>query len=173
MPLPHVPSKLIYALVAVAGIVIVGTVAASTVLSAESAGLVNVEVTEGNTNLVEVPAGRQIVLVQRHGKAERLCAGRGPDLGMNMSEGVSLGSDGKTLGENDTITATDLGGRTERVLLAREILYRACEIGMNHNTSLEESRTLYQEALQAIVALDRPESPPGAAAEQGGQGRKE
>lgn len=173
MPIPHVSSKVISALVVAAGILAVGIVAASTVLSAESAALVNIEVTEGNTNLVEVPAGRQIVLVQRHGKSERLCVGRGPDLGMNISEGISLGGDGKSIGENDTITENDLGGRTERVLLAREILYRACEIGLNHNTSLEETRSLYDGALKAIMALDRHESAPGPTAELGDQSREE
>ena len=155
MPLPRFSSRVISALVVFVGVVVVGIVAASTVLSAESATLVNIEVTEGNSNLVEVPAGRQIVLVQRHGKAERLCVGRGPDLGSSINEGVSLGGDSKSAGENDAITEQDLGGRTEKVLLAREILYRACEIGLNHNTNLEETRRLYHEALQAIITLDR------------------
>ena len=49
--------------------------------------------------------------------------------------------------------AAALGGRSESVLITREILYRTCEFILNHDLNQAQAIALYQQALSTAQAI--------------------
>ena len=45
------------------------------------------------------------------------------------------------------------GGRSESVLITREILYRTCEFILNHDLNQAQAIALYQQALSTAQAI--------------------
>ena len=96
---------------------------------------------------------------------ERLCASRPSDVADTRSEGTSLSLSAVGLSEGvgakDSQGAISLGGRNPEVLITREILYRACEFTLNHNTTVEQSIQVYKILLDAVVKISASQTSTG------------
>ena len=55
--------------------------------------------------------------------------------------------------DTSSAVASSLGGRNSTVLLARDILYRVCELSANTKANYDQSRDLFLNALKTIQAL--------------------
>jgi hypothetical protein len=113
------------------------------------------------------PVERRTTYFKNHGSVERYCRAPAPDFTATMSEGVSVGVGlgGRGVAEDKTRGAIALGGRNPEVLLARELLYRACELSMNINASPAETRAIYERFLQSIETMARYETASGTASD--------
>ena len=84
----------------------------------------------------------------------RLCLEPAPDVAVSATDNVSLSTQtGDSVGVQDGTSATSLGGRSGMALIAREMLYRACELSMNNNSSPEESIEIYERFLSSIEKI--------------------
>jgi hypothetical protein len=95
---------------------------------------------------------------------ERFCRSPAPDFAVTASEGVSLGVSGRGVGEDASEGALGLGGRNPEVLVARELLYRACELSLNLNADPKTTRAIYTQFLNAIKDIAKSQSGAGDAA---------
>jgi hypothetical protein len=93
----------------------------------------------------------------------RICLQPSPDAAFsaNDSGGVSILNFGvKDDGVNDSNSQkdTEMTGRTPSVLLARELMYRLCELGNNYALNKTEMLTSYNENLKIIKEIALSES---------------
>ncbi len=117
--------------------------------------------------LVDTPSGKlavstaalnQTFLFERADKDTIVCVAPMPDATFDQEFGLSLnltlvdlgGGGGDDVG--DEIEA-GLGGRSPAVLIARELMYRACEAARNYGLSKTEYLDLYQKNLAAITQI--------------------
>ncbi|TVZ56763.1 hypothetical protein OD91_2061 [Lutibacter sp. Hel_I_33_5] len=90
---------------------------------------------------------------------EGYCLAPPPDALLNASNDIS-GSI-KTLDNSDkfsdsnSIGATLLSGRTPSVLIIRELLYRACELSVNHSLSKSEVTNIYKTFLEMAEKITK------------------
>lgn len=126
-------------------------------------------------DVVAADAGRQLVYFKDHGTRERVCHAPSPDFSRTAGTGMAIAVptfDGGELGVGSNVMkgAVDLGGRDAIVLVARELLYRACELAANTQADAATEREIYARFLSAVVeiAKSRPAmTPPPPAAAQG------
>ncbi len=119
------------------------------------------DVTEvGDTHYISTTADqRSIVSVPAGIPMRRICAEPSPDAAVSVSDGGSLGVQLVSLGGNvdrsggaeDATQETELTGRTPALLISRELLYRACELNINHPLSTQQALQLHHQTL-AIIA---------------------
>lgn len=111
---------------------------------------------------------RQLTYMKESGTKERFCRGPGADSIRTASEGVSvqlpLRGSSAGVGEERTTGAVDLGGRNPAVLIARELMYRACELASNTNADGATERQIYMQFLQAVTAISKVQIGAGIAA---------
>ena len=111
---------------------------------------------------------RQHTYMKMRGATERFCRGPGMDAVNTASEqsGVQIPLQGISAGlsEGRTAGALDLGGRNPAVLIARELMYRACELASNTNADPVTERQIYTQFLQAITAISKAQTGAGSAA---------
>lgn len=111
---------------------------------------------------------RQLTYLKERGSTERFCRGPGADAVTTASQGVSaqvpLRGSSVGLGEESTNGAVDLGGRNPAVLIARELMYRACELASNTNADAATERLIYMQFLQAIATISKGQTGTGVAA---------
>jgi len=121
-----------------------------------------------NVDIVAADSTRQLTYLKDRGSTERFCRGPGADSAGTASQGVSLGvplyGAGGTIGESTARGAVGLGGRDPAVLLARELMYRACELASNTNADAATERQIYLKFLDAVVAISKAQTGAGAAA---------
>jgi hypothetical protein len=113
--------------------------------------------------MVERPNGTDIVLIPENFVAsyitsgannERNCLAPAPDVADSSADSLKLGdAAGDTVGFTHGVTATGLGQLSANLQLAREMLYRACELTSNLNTDLEDTKTIYNSFLKVIVDI--------------------
>lgn len=124
-------------------------------------------------DVVAADAGRQLVFFKDAGTNERLCHAPSPDFSRTAGTGMAVAVptwDGGEVGVGSTASkgAVDLGGREGLVLLARELMYRACELATNTNADPATEREIYAKFLAVLVEIARvhpaPGRPPVAAA---------
>lgn len=106
----------------------------------------------GTLSTITLPADLRGVYVTRQTPEVKLCAEPAPDVALESVEKVTANlktvlQSGQTI-EGSVATefaskVMELAGRTQLVLLAREMLYRACELSINHNTGPEKALELY------------------------------
>jgi hypothetical protein len=93
---------------------------------------------------------------------EQVCKTPAPDVlaGVTKSEAISLPSllpgstsSGAAITDSEGYSATNLGGRTPSVLIARDFLYRVCEMSINMQLSPEETVKVYLLAMDKIVEI--------------------
>ncbi len=96
--------------------------------------------------------------IKKHSETDRFCEGRGVDAVETTSSGLSISGSlpagpGAGIGNSSSAGALGLGGRDPEVLLARELLYRACELTLNLNLGLEDTKEIYFRFLQTIETV--------------------
>ena len=118
-------------------------------------------------DIIAADSTRQLTYLKERGATERFCRGPGADSMNTASEGVSvqLPIQGSPvgLGEQRTLGGVDLGGRNPAVLIARELMYRACELASNTNADGATERQIYLQFLQAVVSISKAQVGTGAA----------
>lgn len=107
--------------------------------------------------VLTVPEGQRVMLIKSPEDVERVCSPRESDEGMSVSEGLSLdlagAGEGVGMGESVGERAVPLSHPTALVLLARELLFRACELSLNLDASPEETRAIYERFLATLEAV--------------------
>jgi hypothetical protein len=107
---------------------------------------------------------KQAYVFKDKGGTEKFCRSRAPDFAVTASEGVSLGVSGRGVGEDASEGALGLGGRNPEVVVARELLYRTCELSLNLNADEDTTRAIYTQFLNAIKDIAKSQQGSGAAA---------
>lgn len=104
---------------------------------------------------LSVPEGQRIMLIKSPDDVERVCAPRESDEGHSVSQGLNLSVPGSGLkiGENVGDQAVPLGKPSTAVQLARELLFRACELSLNLNADHQETRDIYERFLTALETI--------------------
>lgn len=119
-------------------------------------------------DIIAADSTRQLTYLKERSATERFCRGPGADSMNTASEGVSvqLPVQGSSvgLGEQKTLGGVDLGGRNPAVLIARELMYRACELASNTNADAVTERQIYLQFLQAVVSISKVQVGTGVAA---------
>ncbi len=100
---------------------------------------------------------------------DRFCAARETDVADTSSAGVSLGASlgiggVEGVSEGRTQGALSLGGRDPAVLIVREMMYRACELSINHNADITQSMEIYTHFMNATKDLISNQTGAGQAA---------
>lgn len=110
-------------------------------------------------------AGKQAFVFKHVQGIEKFCRSPSPDFALTASEGVSLsvGSSQEGVGEDASKGALALGGRNPEVLVARELMYRACELALNINADPQTTRNIYTEFLAAIERIAKSQTGQGVA----------
>jgi hypothetical protein len=107
--------------------------------------------------VLTVPEGQRVMLIKSPDDVERVCSPRESDEGMSVSEGLSLsvptGAGSVGVGESVGDQAVALGHPTAIVQLARELLFRACELSLNLNANAAETRDIYERFLTTLEAI--------------------
>lgn len=107
--------------------------------------------------VLTVPEGQRVMLIKGPDDVERVCSPRESDEGRSFSEGVDLhlagAGEGLGVGENVGERAVALAHPTALVLLARELLFRACELSLNLDADAEETRAIYDRFLGTLEAI--------------------
>jgi hypothetical protein len=117
--------------------------------------------------VLTIPEGQRVMLVKGPDDTERVCAPRESDEGMGYSEGLSIALPGdERIGGDVADQPIALAHPTGIVQLAREMLFRACELSLNVNADPAETLRIYDrflDVLQAISpALQTPPNDPDA-----------
>lgn len=101
-----------------------------------------------------VPEGERVMLIKSPDDVERVCSPRESDEGLSVSEGLSFAlPSGGSVGEEVGDRAVGLSHPTAIVLLARELLYRACELSLNLDADAEETRAIYERFLTTLEVI--------------------
>lgn len=105
-------------------------------------------------DIISESASRRETFFKDRNTTERFCRAPGPDFAVTASEGVSIAvPGGQSVGEDAGKGALGLGGRNPEVLLAREMLFRACELSLNINADPKTTRDIYERFLQSIEKI--------------------
>ncbi len=84
----------------------------------------------------------------------RLCTEPDPDEAQTFTYGIS--DTAPKIGDLQLEDATGglaLGGRNPEVLIARELLFRACELSLNVDANYDQMRSIYTEFLTAVKEI--------------------
>ena len=107
-----------------------------------------------STTVVSYAADRRGTYFQNGTAAGSYCAEPAPDVALDSVAKLGMKITAEKAGNADlntelSIKVVELAGRTQTVLLARELLYRACE--MNANGALPDTEVVEQ--YKAVIAL--------------------
>ncbi len=97
-------------------------------------------------------------LVKAPNNLHQFCASResdavsAPQTGLSFGLGVG-GVSKESVGATSGTGALSLGGRDPLVLITRELMYRVCEISLNHNLNKEETIALYKYFIDKIITI--------------------
>ena len=115
---------------------------------------------------------RQVLTMKDPTSQERMCLAPGPDYSVTASRGVNVGmgvglpvgpKGEQNIGGDVSRGALSLGGRNPGVLIARELMYRACELAMNLNADQATTIKIYTRFLEAIEKIALSETGTGTA----------
>lgn len=156
-----------------------GLFAVTAVLSlASCAGSAMSRPTEGQLfdregiDVILTPADTETVYFKDPGSQERYCRSPESDTASTVSEGVSIGSPvgAGSVGKDASRGSLSLGGRNPAVLIAREFLYRACELSLNLNADSALTLQIYERFLKSIEEIAKSQTGTGVAATAGTAG---
>ncbi len=126
----------------------------------------------GGIDAILATSDRQPLIIKDPASLERLCLGPGPDYSITASRGVDvdmtaglpIGPKGdQHVGGGVSRGALSLGGRNPGVLIARELLYRACELSMNVNADSATTISIFTRVLESIEKIALSETGTGSA----------
>lgn len=122
-------------------------------------------------DVVGAPADSLHVIIKDQKSLERFCKGPGPDMALTANGGITIGGNlpvpaapGAKIGESTGRGALDLGGRNPAVLIARELLYRACELVINTNANPKTAIAIFKMTMDAIERISALQVDTGAVA---------
>jgi|GEM_PF-4523081 hypothetical protein len=97
-------------------------------------------------------------LIKAPGNLHQFCAARESDAVSAPEGGISLGFGAggiakESVGATSGSGALSLGGRDPLVLITRELMYRVCELSINHNLSKEETIVLYKHFMDRLIDI--------------------
>jgi len=101
-----------------------------------------------------IPSDAREVYFKDSRSFERHCRAPGPDVSIQSSSGISLGT--SIIGKSEELSDTNgqsglaLGGRDPAVLLTRELMYRACELASNLNANQKTTISIYNRFLRTV-----------------------
>ena len=107
----------------------------------------------------------QSAYMKENSNPVRYCADRMADVAdsRDVKFGIGFGAEETSDGAGES--AVGLGGRNPAVLITRELLYRACEISINHNLSKEETLEVYYRFLNAAIDISKTQTSQGTASD--------
>lgn len=104
--------------------------------------------------VLTIPEGQRVMLIKSPDDVERVCSPRESDQGLSFSEGLSLTLPGdQSVGESFGDQAVALGRPAAVVQLARELLYRACELSLNLDADAATTREIYERFLSVLESV--------------------
>jgi len=116
-------------------------------------------VERGGIGAIVLDNDSKVTYLKEHGHIERFCASREADASTTYSSGFNMGTstvgNSESFGESNSDGQLSLGGRSPTVLIARELMYRTCELTMNLNTDEQTSIELYKETMDVILAISK------------------
>lgn len=111
-------------------------------------------------SMVVAPADARETYFSDVKSLERHCRAPSPDVSVTASEGFGfslplpkLTGAEPDVGADEQQGALSLGGRDPAVLIARELMYRACELSNNLNLSAADTLKVYERFLQSIEKI--------------------
>jgi hypothetical protein len=108
----------------------------------------------GGTDIILIPDNFVASYITSSVNNERNCLAPAPDVTDSSADSLKLGdAAGDAVGLTDGETTKGLGDITPNLLLARELLFRACELTSNINADTETSITIYNSFLKSIVDI--------------------
>lgn len=115
-----------------------------------------------DVSAVSYPADLRGAYLKMGESKMQFCAEPAPDVALQslvkVTENLKVTTPSGTQGEGSfsgefASNVIQLAGRTQLVLLAREMLYRACELAVNHDTDHRTAVELYQAARELVRDL--------------------
>jgi hypothetical protein len=106
--------------------------------------------------VLTVPEGQRVMLIKSPDDVEKVCSPRESDQGTSVREGLQLalpGAGGGAIGEDAGTEAVALSQPTAVVQLARELLFRACELSLNLDADPAETRAIYERFLATLESV--------------------
>lgn len=107
--------------------------------------------------VLTIPEGQRVMLIKGPDDVERVCSPRESDQGLSVSEGLSLSLPGAggSVGVGETMgdQAVALGHPAAVVQLARELLFRACELSLNLDADPATTREIYERFLAVLETV--------------------
>lgn len=106
--------------------------------------------------VLTIPEGQRVMLIKSPDDVERVCSPRESDQGTSVREGLQLslpGAGGGSIGEEAGTQAVPLSHPTAVVQLARELLFRACELSLNLEADPAETRAIYERFLVTLESV--------------------
>ena len=104
-----------------------------------------------------VAEGERVMLIKSPDDLEKVCSPRESDEGLSFSKGwnVSIPTEIGTVGAGDEIGdgAVALGEPSDLVQLAREMIFRACELTLNLDADAEQTVVIYDRFLSAFERI--------------------
>jgi hypothetical protein len=114
------------------------------------------------TSVISYPTELRGAYIRPDGSSIRYCAEPAPDVALSTVEKITANLKAATpsgvsgegsFGRDFQATVVELAGRTQLVLLARETLYRACELDLNNPGSGSQAAAMYTQVLELIRDL--------------------
>lgn len=115
-----------------------------------------------NTHAVTYPSNLRGAYFVDKQSSVRFCAEPAPDVALenlqkisaNLSATLNSGDQGNAALNAELKTKViELAGRTELLLVAREMLYRACELSINHDITPTQLTKIYDSVSKLIMNL--------------------
>lgn len=115
-----------------------------------------------STDVVVYPAALRGAYIFKKGKTVHVCAEPVPDVALENLQKLSANLNAKlTSGDEGGINVSseistkiiELAGRTELLLLTRELLYRVCELEGNRNIDSNAAEELYSRVMDLVLEI--------------------
>lgn len=84
---------------------------------------------------------------------DSICRTPAPDALADESDSTALSFDGQSVGADQSFSVDGLGGRSPEVLIARELIYRLCQLSVNVQLSKEQALKIYGDTIGKITYM--------------------
>lgn len=105
--------------------------------------------------MIHTPSDMQTSYVKSKESYVRFCTETDVDFSKTKSSGFTLGASGESIGDESAQGALTLGGRDPAVLIARELMFRACEFILNVNADQRLGLKVYAGTLDSIIKITK------------------
>jgi len=125
-----------------------------------------IEISPQMPSVITYPSDVRGTYIVKEGSDLKFCAEPVPDVALESIQKL-IGNIKLTLPQQETVgvdltsdltvKAIELAGRIQLLLIAREMLYRACEMSVNHPTKVSDAMEMYKIVVQLIKDLGQAE----------------